>query len=136
VALGSNYKHDINEVFNCFKDSERAEIVVGNTFEDLWSFLAPCDLLILQGGLTTTEACHVGIPSINILRFEKQESVLRELITSGAVWLQNASRLEELGSLIERLMSSHSALSDASIIGKHMIDGKGAQRIARLLVDL
>ena len=135
VAIGPSYKFDINLIFKALSKSKYIDLVVGNVFEDLWKFLQSCKLLILQGGLTTTEASFRGIPSINIPRFKNQSLQNLELVSKGACWEIRDGNIISLKPLVEEIVQNEKILMDASRIGQEIIDGKGAKNIKRIILE-
>ncbi len=135
VAIGSSYRFDINLIFKKISKSKYVDLVIGNVFEDLWQYLNNCKLLILQGGLTTTEASFRGIPSINIPRFKNQSLQNNELISKGACWEVENKNLGSLKLLVEEIVKNDKLLIEASRIGKEIINGEGAKNIKNIILE-
>ena len=135
LAIGNSYSFDINLIFEAVSKSKSVDLIVGSVFEDLWMFLNKCQLLILQGGLTTTEASYRGIPSINIPRFSKQKNMMPSLFKKGGAWIIDNDKLDQLIETIENIISNKKNLINASNIGKEIIDGKGAERIKSIIIS-
>lgn len=136
LALGSEYKNDINELFVEIKSSKYVDLVVGNVFEDLWLFLDKCQLVILQGGLTTTEAAFRGIPSINISKFVTQSEINRKLFESNSSWFIDKENIGQINNLILDKFRQKEILKKASLQSKKLIDGKGASRVKNEIFKL
>ena len=136
LALGSEYKNDINELFVEIKSSKYVDLVVGNVFEDLWLFLDKCQLVILQGGLTTTEAAFRGIPSINISKFVTQSEINRKLFESNSSWFIDKENIGQINNLILDKFRQKEMLKKASLKSKKLIDGKGASRVKEEIFKL
>ena len=118
------------------KSSKFVDLVVGNVFDDLWDFLEKCKLVILQGGLTTTEAAFRGVPSLNIPRFDSQSFVNKKLFDNDAAWLIDKEKIGIINEYIKKLISNELALSNASLKGKELIDGYGARRVKEEILKL
>ena len=136
LAIGTEYKHDVNDLFMEIKASKTIDLVVGNVFDDLWDFLEKCKLVILQGGLTTTEAAFRGIPSLNIPRFKSQAIVNKKLFENKAAWIIENEKIEKINDFIKDLILNESVLINASIKGKELVDGLGAERVKKEIIRL
>lgn len=95
-----------------------------------------CDLAIIAGGTTTFEAAACGLPMILITTAENQVDQARAWHDQrAAVYLGkcNGVNAEELVQAFSRLtdMVQRRQMGD---IGKNMVDGKGAKRIAQILM--
>ncbi len=136
LAIGSEYKHNVNDLFVEIKSSKYVDLVVGSVFDDLWIFLEKCKLVILQGGLTTTEAAFRGVPSINIPRFNSQSIVNKKLFDNEAAWLIEKEKIGIINVYIKKLISNELALRNASLRGKELIDGYGASRVKQEILKI
>lgn len=136
LAIGTEYKGDINHLFREIKASKSIDLVVGSVFNDLWDFLEKCKLVILQGGLCTTEAAFRGIPSLNIPRFNSQSTLNKNLFENNAAWVIEKDKLGSINKYIKDLISNESILINASLKGKELVDGLGALRVKKEIIRL
>ncbi len=118
VLLGDGYTHCYNALVDCVRGNSLHEVILAKTNRSMWSIMQNCALAILSGGLTTIEAVHAGLPSINL--FEKPEHlavVSGDLFEAGvclngglfgdAGLARMVALLDELGEDRDRLLAMH-----------------------------
>jgi UDP-2,4-diacetamido-2,4,6-trideoxy-beta-L-altropyranose hydrolase len=102
---------------------------------NLARFFAAHDLQIGAGGGSTWERCCMGAPSIAMVMAENQRSVLLPLRVLGVVDVfEDSLTLERLGERIANLVLDAPRRHRMSEVGRALVDGFGAQRIAREVV--
>ena len=112
--------------------------VQGHHFSsDIAAFMGISDVAIGGGGGTLWERLCVGVPSLVTILAENQRISVEALAADGYVEsLGQAERLNaaHLRSALCELWSDDRRMQDMSARGRRLVDGKGAQRVARILV--
>lgn len=97
--------------------------------------LAAADLTIGAAGSTTWERCCLGVPSIVIATAPNQEAGAAEAARQGAHYLVGPG-----GVTADRLATHLRAVLDSGVLremfsrnGMRLVDGRGAERVARVL---
>lgn len=141
-----NYKLDLhiispqdNPDLNYLRDnSERVHIYRNISAEDVCNLLLKCDVCISGGGQTLYELARCGIPTVGVCFADNQVKNLEAFEESG--FLEYAGNyddnmiLDKLSKAVEYL-NPFKVRQEKSQIGKRIVDGKGADRIARSLLE-
>ncbi|MBK1885429.1 UDP-2,4-diacetamido-2,4,6-trideoxy-beta-L-altropyranose hydrolase [Marinobacter sp. DY40_1A1] len=97
---------------------------------DMAERMCLADLCIGAAGSTSWERCCLGLPSIMIVLAENQRGIGQALEQSGAAYLvEREDILESLGSFLNELISTGSALVNLSNQAKMICDGQGSSRL-------
>jgi spore coat polysaccharide biosynthesis predicted glycosyltransferase SpsG len=112
--------------------------VQGHDFSsDIAAFMGISDVAIGGGGGALWERLCVGLPSLVTILAENQRISVEALAADGYVEsLGRAERLNaaHLRSALCELWSDNRRMQDMSARGRRLVDGEGAQRVARILV--
>ena len=103
------------------------------------ALMADADLALLGGGVTMLEACVMGLPVLVATIAANQEPGALALSESGAVrLLGTASALsdEELAAAFDALLSDSAARAALALAALAVADGRGAPRVAAVLLAL
>jgi UDP-2,4-diacetamido-2,4,6-trideoxy-beta-L-altropyranose hydrolase len=104
---------------------------------DIAAFMGISDVAIGGGGGALWERLCVGLPSMVTILAENQRSGVEALAADGYVAnLGHAERLNSahLASALCELWSDDKRMQEMSARGRKLVDGEGAQRVARVLV--
>lgn len=98
--------------------------------------MAQADLAIGAGGVTSWERCCMGLPTLVITLAVNQTPIASELDRLGLIrWLGSAAEVSESGLLSALKDVCATRLTpDWSIRCRQTVDGKGAQRVASMLM--
>ena len=96
----------------------------------LQDFYARHDLQIGAGGGAAWERCCIGAPTLLLTLASNQHTVARGLHVTGAVRWVAEPTAAELGRALAELLSDPQARLRMSEIGRAMVDGQGASRVA------
>jgi len=134
VVLGPAFRHD-TELREALETSTLDVTVVRNA-RNMAELLWQADLAITAGGLTMFELAAVGTPAIVICGelFEVPTAVRLE--RAGAVRsLGFGGKLDygQVSVAVDQLAADHEARRRMSARGKELVDGKGCERIVRLI---
>lgn len=97
------------------------------------------DLAVGAGGATTWERCFLGLPSLVMSIAANQVELSREVDRCGAIlYVGEADTIKSasLTLLLTQLISNPFKLKSMSERGMSLLDGSGAARVARSMVDL
>jgi UDP-2,4-diacetamido-2,4,6-trideoxy-beta-L-altropyranose hydrolase len=114
----------------------RAEILT--TVSDMASLMAWADVAVAAGGSTSWELACMGLPSVTIVLAENQRRSVKELVGAGltvsAGWHEQATA-DDLAARIGALLCEPLRRFRMSEHGRALVDGKGAERVARALLE-
>ena len=138
VLLGEGYAHSYQELVEATRGATH-EIILAKTNDSMWHILSSCAVAILAGGTTTCQAAFAGLPSVNMLESPDRQYLVQELVDDGACISLGghlATSLDRLNATIEHLDASRDELMEMHLKSQRLIDGLGADRIAREILDL
>jgi len=118
-------------------NSMRDKIKYYTTIPSLHELMLKADLSIGAGGTTTWERFCIGIPSIVISTDENQEISAKALAKDGYhLYLGPAEYLKtnKIVKALKFFVDSPNSLKKITKIGKSLVDGKGIQRAAEILI--
>lgn len=107
--------------------------------DDMATRLQKADLTIIAGGFIKFDAACCGTPSIIIAQYEHQESLGRSFEATGAAsYLGSIEYLksDEIVHHVSQLQKNTAQRQEMSRAGKKLVDGRGADRVLRHIVDL
>lgn len=147
--MGETYQyHLVTGAFNphLARLQELAEvhpnIHVHYNVQDMAGLMGKCDLAITAGGTTIYELAALGIPFICFSWAENQEALTEYVGREGVggyagAWHKEKDKtLENLERLTAEYTASRALRDQCSRRGKELIDGGGAERLARVLAEL
>jgi spore coat polysaccharide biosynthesis predicted glycosyltransferase SpsG len=104
----------------------KVKIDVSNMAE----IMANSDIAIGAAGSTTWERCCLGLPTIQIIIAENQNTIARSLAKKNAIKLLQDRK--ELSSMISDVMGW---MKDVSDITRQISDGQGLMRVVSTIVN-
>jgi RimJ/RimL family protein N-acetyltransferase len=90
------------------------------------------DLSIGAGGTTSWERCCLGLPSIALILAENQRASATALTEAGAVIA--VEQVEDVGPVLRKLLEQPDRLSQMSAAAFAITDGRGAERVASVIL--
>ena len=136
VLIGEGYTHSLDLLIKAIDRDKNHEIILAKTNVSMWHILNNCVLAILSGGVTTYEAAYAGLPTINMFESDDQFFLIKELIEAGVsinAGLMCDKNLTRIDKLIERLYDNREKLLEMHRSSRHLIDGRGSERILRII---
>lgn len=134
VVLGSNHP-DPESIRTRVAKRPRTEL--HENLETLAQAMSRADLMIGAGGTTTWERCTLGLPAISIPIAENQRGATEALAAAG-VHATMARGIEtttdEWSAAITALTRDPAAVRGMADRAARVTDGRGAQRVARILL--
>jgi UDP-2,4-diacetamido-2,4,6-trideoxy-beta-L-altropyranose hydrolase len=106
--------------------------------DSLYSLLRETDLAITAGGSTIWELCCLGVPFITYILSDNQEQNATALHESGVTinmgWISQLDQ-ESLRQTITLLAGNYEQRASMAQRGQTLVDGFGADRVAKTIVD-
>ncbi|HTF21212.1 MAG TPA: hypothetical protein VK658_24215 [Chryseolinea sp.] len=140
VLLGEGYRHSYQDLVDTIRRDSNHEIILAKTNRSMWNVLSNCTIAILAGGLTTIEAIHAGLPSLNI--FEKPDHVVamgREVFDLGIaedMGLFGEGALQQLADRVRYLSANRDVLLSMRKNSKGKVDQLGPARIYKRIAQI
>lgn len=132
VGKGFRNKGEVLELMD-----EKVNIFENVSAEGMKDLMLKVDIAISAGGQTTYELARVGTPAILVAVAENQllncKSWEKKGFAMYAGWWQENRIFENILKGLESL-KSQAKRKDMSKIGKSLVDGKGALRVAKMLL--
>jgi hypothetical protein len=99
--------------------------------------LAGASVAVVGGGVTLYEACREGTPAVAVAVVRAQRPTIRAFVRAGAS-LDGGPAASPAGAthLVDQLLSDPALCRRIGRTGRAVIDGRGAQRVARALTTL
>lgn len=133
VSLG--YKPSKRVVTSVLKSLARARVgevaVCSEQPDSIIPLLGSSDLAVTGGGQTMLEAIALGIPTIAVCMAPNQRAQMDWLVQHGYV----ADGTEDLAAMTLNLKANFWLRHTRSLRGRYLIDGRGAERVARIIVE-
>jgi spore coat polysaccharide biosynthesis predicted glycosyltransferase SpsG len=136
VVVGPAFRHQ-RELTDAVK-AAGLNIEVLHSPPDIVSVMAQADLAMTAGGLTMFELCAVGTPSIVVCAERFEEETASRMARRGAVvHLGFGDDLDyvRVTSAVDALVEDVAARRRMSDTGKALVDGRGGDRVAQLVVS-
>ena len=135
VILGPCYEHA--ESLRELVKTSRSTIRLHRNVDNMYALMNRIHLAITGGGTTSYELARCGIPSIVIPIADNQIPIAEKLNELGIAALGNMTDLQSGGlkKLISRLIRDVDRRREMSDISQKIIDGQGANRVARHMVS-
>jgi UDP-2,4-diacetamido-2,4,6-trideoxy-beta-L-altropyranose hydrolase len=105
---------------------------------DMAALMAAADIAIGSGGGTSLERCCLGVPTLMILLVDNQLASLTSQVEAGAATLigdLDAATPGRIAAALRALASDPPALVARSRAAAAMVDGEGAYRVGRVVLD-
>lgn len=113
-------------------ESDRIEIL--QDLPNLADFFAQCDLQIGAGGGATWERCCIGAPTLALVCADNQREILHAMASAGYQWGAELDDRPLQRQLLRLALTDQQARADISARCQRLVDGKGALRIANILM--
>lgn len=134
VVLGANQEHaDVVEALA----SRRQNTTIHRDLPHLADLLQSADLAIGAGGTTNWERFCVGLPALVASNAKNQEHICRELHQAGLInYIGPSEQIDNgtIGQSLRSLIASPERLEEQSRRGRLLVDGRGATRVAEILM--
>jgi spore coat polysaccharide biosynthesis protein SpsF len=114
------------------------EVSIQQNVHDIWGLMRQTELAIASFGVTAYELAAVGVPAIHLCLSEEHAESASAFVRCGmAVSLGRHDQVSEadLAGAVDGLLQEPSRLKDMSAHARRTVDGRGAERIARLIME-
>lgn len=105
---------------------------------DMCRIMQKCDIAISACGSTLYELAACGVPTLGIIIADNQQGIAEKMDKIGIIknlgWFNRISE-ETFINNINALANNYKLRKTISEKGKSLVDGKGAQRIAKILIE-
>lgn len=122
----------------CEKYRDCRQLIFHQNVANPEEFMDKADLAVSAGGTTLYELCAMGTPTISYSFVDNQlfnvEQFAKEGIIDYAGDVRHENIYEEIGQLFERYQD-HRLRRERSLKMQKQVDGRGAERIARVLLE-
>ena len=103
--------------------------------------LATASVAVVAGGVTLYEACALGTPTVAVALTSPQHTTIRAFAARGAIIDGNriaagAQTVNGVAAEVDRLLRTPLACDRLTIAGRHLVDGRGAYRVADRITAL
>jgi len=116
----------------------RRRFTVQEDVSEMSAAMAEADLAICSFGMTAYELAAMGVPAVYACLTEDHEESASALAAAGmgmSVGVNDQETETRLAAAIERLLVDENARAQMSARASELVDGRGASRIAELLVS-
>lgn len=128
------------EALKAEANTAAGSIVLHENRQDMRSLMLASDLALCGGGQTTYELAAAGTPTIAIRTAENQTVNLKGLSAAGSLaWVGDANDVDlesKLTRELKELAGDTTRRAAMSRVGRTLVDGQGAVRVARTLLEL
>ena len=138
--LTSSLNRDIQKIRELASSNDHITVYEG--ISDVASLMQKCDLGICAGGTTLGEVCAAGLPSVSYIIADNQRPGVMEFVKddiipcAGDCTIDTADTVNGILSHINDLSNTdRTAREKISQKMRRYIDGTGAQKIAKVLLD-
>ncbi len=98
------------------------------------------DLALSAGGQTLYELARTGLPTVAVITEDNQVLNVKGLKEKGfleeALLWDDPDLMDRVAELLRRFVSSEDLRREKSRVGREIVDGKGALRLARTLLEV
>lgn len=136
VLVGPSAKLDLSEIEKKIKES-RHEVVIHWNNSEFEQSLSEADLIITNDGLTKYETLFLGIPTATLVSQKRNESLMNDFARETGILNLGyciSSNLDQMTHSLEELVISKEKRRKMSEKGKAVIDGKGAERLLKIIL--
>ena len=119
-------------------DAAPSPVVADGSIDDVPATMATCDIAIISYGVTALECACVGLPAVYVCPTEAHEVGASALDAAGCgvnlgVHGRQCGELR-IAQWADRLLAAPEEMAAMSAAGRALIDGRGAERVARRIV--
>jgi len=139
VVLGPAYTHhgELRQLLGKVK-SLKSKFRIKSDVKNMAKLMMKTDMAITAGGETIYELAATGTPAINMSQVEHQSINAKELERKGTVinlGLGGEVSEEQIINTVQHLLEDEKLRQKMSMVGKKLVDGKGARRVANLILE-
>lgn len=113
-------------------------IEIKNSVNNMKDWLEWADLVITAGGSTLYEICAVGTPAITFSFADNQYGNVKGFEKRNIMRYAGDARYDDVAENINKLIDEYASVAvrkDLSVKEQELVDGKGAERIAKIILN-
>jgi spore coat polysaccharide biosynthesis predicted glycosyltransferase SpsG len=136
IILGSAFCH--RESLQSILGKAQRRFTVREDVREMSSAMAKSNLAICSFGMTAYELAAMGVPTVYVSLTEDHEESASALVAAGmgvSVGVDDQETETRLSAAVERLLPDKDTRTQMSARARALIDGRGAKRVAELLVE-
>lgn len=137
IIVGSGFCH--KQALQKLLGQTRRRFAVRENVSEMSAAMAGADLAICSFGMTAYELAAMGAPSVYVSLTPDHEESASALVAAGMgvpVGVDDQDTETRLTAAVERLLVGGSARAQMSRRARELVDGRGASRVAELLVSI
>ncbi len=118
--------------------AQEHNIRIHRAVSDMERYMTEADLAISAGGITLYELCACGTPTISYALADNQLDNVKKFQEDGQIAYAGDVRMDDVVKNIKHCMEIYAAVSvrqEKSLQMQKLVDGKGARRIADVLIS-
>jgi spore coat polysaccharide biosynthesis predicted glycosyltransferase SpsG len=134
VGAGFCYRQSLRDVLG----QTRRRFTVREDVSEMSAAMAHADLAICSFGMTSYELAAMGVPAVCVCLTEDHAESASALVAAGtgiSVGVDDQDTETRLAAAVEGLLVDKNARAQMSARARQLVDGRGASRIAELLVS-
>lgn len=138
-AIVGRYNENREDLYAEFGEMKNVHLLEPQ--KDLVQLMRDCDMAVTAGGTTVYELCAGGIPSVMLTIADNQMRAAKEFSGRGIIPYAGDVRTDMCGTMINVLGELRKYMEDPALRAettrkmKQVVDGRGADRLARLLLQ-
>jgi len=138
VLLGPAFKHE-EELKKALRDADRAFMIARDVnARDMASLIAKADTVVCSGGNTLYEVARVGVPAIILCGEPFEEETAKRMEEKGFgvnLGFDRNIETKRISKAVNDIIADYKLRLRMSKKGKKLVDGKGAERIAEIVME-
>ncbi len=136
-VICGKYYQNFEKLLDRYRQSKK--IYIHKAVDDMWNYMKKADIVVSAGGTTLYELCACGTPVIsysladnqlgNVLQFDEEQIIdyVGDVRDSGTIF--------KIDEYLRKYYSDEKLRSERSKKMRQVVDGKGAERIAKYLLS-
>jgi spore coat polysaccharide biosynthesis protein SpsF len=136
VIVGAGFCH--RQSLRDLLGQTRRRFTVREDVSEMSAAMAQADLAVCSFGMTSYELAAMGVPAVCVCLSEDHAESASALVTAGmgiSVGVNDQDSETRLAAAVERLLVDTNARAQMSARARKLVDGRGAGRIAELLLS-
>jgi spore coat polysaccharide biosynthesis protein SpsF len=135
IIVGAGFCH--RQALGDLLGQTRRRFTVREDVSEMSAAMAQADLAVCSFGMTSYELAAMGVPAVCVCLTEDHAESASALVTAGmgiSVGVDDQDTETRLAAAVEGLLADKNARAQMSTRARELVDGRGASRIADLLV--
>lgn len=136
VLLGEGYAHSYNALVDKVRGDTRHEVILAKTNRSMWRVMSHAAVGLLAGGLTTVEAIHAGLPTLNLLDRPEHRHLLGDFFDLGVCLDGGPFSRESLDRAVQTLRHLHGHRDELRRMRQRsagLLDNHGPRRVLQAI---